>query len=501
MQIEQVVHGISSTVGTETFSSFTAKALRLASVRRMLMGHMDRRLNRELEKTRKSNNSGYPLRVAQDKADIVRALAYSFDRALADGTVPETVVKGVLRGLILNASLREGHQATLERFRQEHAGTGPPSFAVISPTKLCNLHCKGCYASSGLDNEKLDWKVFNRIITDLKTHLGAGFVVLSGGEPLAYDSGGRGVLDAAAEHQDMFFLMYTNGTLIDKRTAARMAKVGNLTPAISLEGWEKRTDARRGNGVFQRVLTAMANIREAGVPFGISLTATRDNCEEILSDDFLDFFFETQGAIYGWIFQYMPIGRGITLNLLPTPEQRLWMWRRAWQVIREKHYFLPDFWNLGTTTNGCISAGRQGGYLYFDWNGKVMPCVFVPYSPVNINEAYQEGKTLNDILEEPFFKSIREWQDQYGYTAEKPEDCKNWTMPCIIRDHHRDFRRIMEATKPDPEDEAALQAMTDPAYRQGLIRYNEAVAQSMDPIWEEEYLGHNGHEAENKKDE
>ena len=78
---------------------------------------------------------------------------------------------------------------------------------------------------------------------------------------------------------------------------------------------------------------------------------------------------------------------------------------------------------------------------------------------------------------------------------------KNWTMPCIIRDHHRDFRRILEATKPEPEDEAALQAMTDPTYRQGLIRYNEAVAQLMDPIWEKEYLGHNGHEAENKKDE
>jgi hypothetical protein len=62
-------------------------------------------------------------------------------------------------------------------------------------------------------------------------------------------------------------------------------------------------------------------------------------------------------------------------------------------------------------------------------------------------------------------------------------------MPCPIRDHHRDFRRILEATEPDPEDEAALQAMIDPAYRDGLIRYDEAVARLMDPIWEKEYLG------------
>ena len=37
-------------------------------------------------------------------------------------------------------------------------------------------------------------------------------------------------------------------------------------------------------------------------------------------------------------------------------------------------------------------------------------------------------------------------------------------------------------------DWAALQAMIDPAYRDSLIQYNEAVARLMDPIWEQEYL-------------
>jgi len=65
-------------------------------------------------------------------------------------------------------------------------------------------------------------------------------------------------------------------------------------------------------------------------------------------------------------------------------------------------------------------------------------------------------------------------------------------MPCIIRDHHRDFRRILEETKPEPEDNAALEAMMDQTYRDGLIRYNEDVARLMDPIWEREYLAGNG---------
>jgi len=489
MKLENIVHTIASAGQAETLANITASAIRREPVRRLLMGYVDRRINQRLEEAYDVNERRPP-GVIQDKAHIFRALAHSVDRALARGHVSEVAVRGVLRGLV-NAFMRSERRAAHERFFQEH-GYGAPGFVVISPGKLCNLHCKGCYASSGNDSEKMDWEIFDRIITEAQTLWGMGFGVISGGEPLAYRSQGKGVLDAAAKHQDALFLMYTNGTLIDEEMAVRMAEVGNLTPAISVEGWEERTDARRGKGVFQQVLAAMANLREAGVPFGISLTATCENCEEILSDEFLDFFFEEQGALYGWIFQYMPIGRGFALDLLPTPQQRVWMWQRTWQVVHEKRYFLADFWNLGTCSDGCISAGRQGGYLYIDWNGKVTPCVFVPYSPVNINDAYREGKTLNDLLEEPFFKAIREWQGGYGYAAARPEEHNNWLMPCPIRDHHADFHRILEATEPDPEDEAALQAMIDPAYRDGLIQYNEAVAQLMDPIWEREYLGGNG---------
>ena len=101
-----------------------------------------------------------------------------------------------------------------------------------------------------------------------------------------------------------------------------------------------------------------------------------------------------QGALYGFIFQYMPIGRSFTLDLMPTPQQRLWMWRRSWEIIRERQIFLADFWNHGTLSQGCISAGRDngGGYLYVDWNGAVSPCVFMPYSPVNINDVLRRGQ-------------------------------------------------------------------------------------------------------------
>lgn len=118
------------------------------------------------------------------------------------------------------------------------------------------------------------------------------------------------LLDIFEKYNDMFFLVYTNGTLITPEIAKRLEKAGNATPAISVEGFEKETDERRGKGVFKKVLNSFSNLREARVPFGISVTATSENVDLLLTDEFYAFYFEDQGVIYMWQFQLMPIGRG-----------------------------------------------------------------------------------------------------------------------------------------------------------------------------------------------
>jgi len=45
------------------------------------------------------------------------------------------------------------------------------------------------------------------------------FVVISGGEPFMYKSDGKDLLDMVEAHPDMYFLVYTNGTQIDRETA------------------------------------------------------------------------------------------------------------------------------------------------------------------------------------------------------------------------------------------------------------------------------------------
>jgi len=430
-----------------------------------------------------------PPGVLRDRAEFGQAIVHSVDRAIQRGISPMVLRKFATN--LIQGAFAQTNTAPVKREFLAKYGSYPPAFLTISPGKTCNLHCIGCYASSSQTKEKLDWDIFNRIITEAKEEWGVSFLVISGGEPLIYRSNGKGILDAVEAHPDIFFLMYTNGTLIDQKTAQRMAELGNITPAISVEGWRERTDERRGEGVYDKVLAAMANLREAGVLFGVSLTATRYNAEEIFSDAFLDFFFEEQGAMYGWVFHYMPIGRSFTLDLMPTADQRIWMWQRSWEIIKERKFFLADFWNHGTLSNGCIAGGRtQGnGYLYIDWDGNISPCVFVPYSPVNIHDIYANGGTLTSAWQSPFFNGIRNWQEGYAHGK------GNWLAPCIIRDHHAELRSLIERYEPDPIDDSAQKALLDPEYRKGLEAYDKEYMEKTQPIWQSVYLDGNDRES------
>ncbi|MEN6580200.1 MAG: radical SAM protein [Anaerolineaceae bacterium] len=423
--------------------------------------------------------------VDEDKAAFGLAIVDTLDRALENRYFSDSVIHTLLNIVGKDLFLKQGENMNAAADFRAATGCNAPTFMVISPGKACNLQCTGCYANAGImTNEKLSWETFDRIITEAKTLWGVRFFVISGGEPMAYRSEGKDLLDMAEKHNDCFFMMYTNGTLIDEKATERLAKIGNLSPAFSLEGWRERTDTRRGKGVFDKVLAGMERLRNTGVPYGMSLTATCENAEEILSDEFMDFFYKEQGVIYSWIFHYMPIGRSVSLNLMPTPQQRLWMWHKSWELIREKSYFLADFWNHGTVCDGCLSAGSDtgGGYFYIDWNGIVSPCVFMPYSPININDAYRNGKTLNDVWQDPFFTSLRNWQKSYK------QKNGNWLMPCPIRDHHSDLRKMLEEYRPEPSDESAQEALLDPDYAAGMDRYDQAYQSLSDVIWQDHYL-------------
>lgn len=342
-------------------------------------------------------------------------------------------------------------------------GVRPPFLFVVSPTMRCNLACKGCYAFEYRKEHDLPPEVFDRLMREAK-ELGIYFITISGGEPFVYEA----LLELFREHDDMFFQVYTNGTLIDEKMAGRLAELGNVLPAISVEGFRRETDQRRGPGVFDKILRAMASLKEAGVLFGFSATATRQNNELIVSDEFVDFYVE-QGCFLGWYFNYVPIGRQPNLELMPTPQQRYYRRQRLLELRKTKPILLADFWNDGSLTGGCIAGGRS--YFHVNSNGDLEPCVFCHFAVDNVKE-----KSLVEALQSPFFQAIRRRQPYSD----------NHLRPCMLIDNPKVLREVLAETGARPTHPGAESLAGELA--EGLDRYAEEYAAVVDPIWEKEYL-------------
>ena len=428
-------------------------------------------------------------KVQLKKYEFLSAMLNGAVKNMDKGYISKHVVNKLIEVLVKNSFMHGAEEINIEieKFKQKY-GVFPPAFIVLSPTQRCNLNCIGCYASStSRTAATLPYSVVDKIVKEVHDTFGSRFITVSGGEPFMYRSEGKTLLDIFEKYNDMFFLVYTNGTLITPEIAKRLEMLGNATPAISVEGFEKETDERRGNGIFKKVLNGFNNLREAGVPFGTSVTATSKNVDLLLTDEFYDFYFNQQGASYMWQFQLMPIGRGEEiLNLMVNPHKRVQLYRMWERMLKEKKYCLADFWNSGVLSNGCIAYGRSGGYVYIDWNGNIMPCVFVPYYVDNIYDLYKNGKTLSDALFSDLMKNGRQWQKKYGLeNVEKP---MNWLMPCSIRDHYEVFRKSILTDNAEPEDKAAGEALESDKYYETLVQYDRDLEKRTGKIWENEYL-------------
>lgn len=303
-------------------------------------------------------------------------------------------------------ALNLGFEAGFSGFKKtrkapEKYGCQIPWIILMDPTSACNLHCTGCWAAEYGNRLNLSFEDMDSIITQGK-ELGIYFYMMTGGEPLVRKAD---IIRLCEKHRDCAFHAFTNGTLIDEAFCKEVRRVGNLSFSLSLEGFEEANDGRRGNGIFDKVLHAMDLMKEQGLLFGTSICYTRNNVEVVTSDEFLDMIIE-KGCRFTWYFHYMPVGNDAATDLLPTKEQREYMYHRVREIRAMeggKQIFAFDFQNDGEFVGGCIAGGRF--YCHINPNGDVEPCVFIHYSGANIHE-----KSLLECLRQPLFLEYQKGQ-------------------------------------------------------------------------------------------
>ena len=345
---------------------------------------------------------------------------YPYVRHIINDIDPE-VMKTVAVNFFINANLKTGQ---LQVDLRQKYNCNIPWAILLDPTSACNLHCIGCWAAEYGNKLNLTFEELDDIICQGK-ELGVYFYLFSGGEPLVRK---KDIIRLCEKHDDCIFTAFTNGTLIDEEFADEMLRVKNFAPAISLEGFGEATDSRRGKGVYEKVLKAMKILHDRKLFYGISCCYTSENYESITSEEYWDMMIEN-GAYFVWYFHYMPVGNDASPALLPTPEQREFVYRRIRNFRNTKPLFAIDFQNDGEFVGGCIAGGHS--YLHINANGDAEPCAFIHYADSNIRE-----KSLLEIMQSPLFMA---YHDRQPFN-------ENLMRPCPMLENPDKLREIVEVS-------------------------------------------------------
>ena len=292
-------------------------------------------------------------------------------------------------------------QATKRRDKLEKAGEHIPPFLIASITSQCNLHCAGCY--SRCNHATVDAAPVSQLtaeewlkIFEEADDLGISFILLAGGEPMLR----RDIIEAAGTKQNILFPIFTNGTFLEDRYFELLDRCRNLIPIISIEGKKEITDARRGSGIYDRLIRNMEELNRRGLIFGASVTVTTENFREVTSDAFLNELAD-RGCKAAIFVEFVPVTDD-SRELAPGDAEREYLQEEIARLRRERPEMVYiSFPGDEKGSGGCVAAGR--GFFHINSHGGAEPCPFSPYSDVNVRDS-----SLREAMHSPLFTALRD---------------------------------------------------------------------------------------------
>jgi mycofactocin radical SAM maturase len=273
-------------------------------------------------------------------------------------------------------------------------------------TTRCNLRCRHCLSADLMESPvaELDFDRCCRFLDELD-RMDVFQVNFGGGEPFLRPDFSD-ILDYA-HLKGIVTCVSTNGTVIDKRLAARLAAMDLLYVQVSLDGATAATnDVIRGAGTFERILAGIGLLVEYGVRgLSINTVVTATNFREIMEI----YRFGRQRGVKTRLSRFRPSGNA----------------KKAWgdlrltgQQLNELSQFLNAHRDVLTGDSFFSITGKERRELGLNMcgaakmtcsvapNGTVYPCAFLQ------DPAFESGnittRSLDDIWRNaPAFVALR----------------------------------------------------------------------------------------------
>ncbi len=308
-----------------------------------------------------------------------------------------------MRAWIINNLIVGPHKRA--RFERK-LGCVLPSLINISPSQKCNLSCLGCYAADYSRHAEMSTQQVARIVAQVK-ELGIHMIGFLGGEPLLR----KDLFDVIEKNKDVAFRISTNGTIINSEIIERLKRCGNVVLFLSLEGFDGETDEWRGSGVYARIMTTMAILRQERILFGFSALVHKKNRDAIVSEKFINAM-QDAGCRFGIFFPYGPAGSRARYDLRLSEEEIDAVYDDITameggyvMLLRKEGYFPRDPAKNSPADQGC----RAGVSVHITPEGFVEPCNGLQFYTENVFE-----KDIREIFQSPFYHDIFSCVQQHG---------------------------------------------------------------------------------------
>lgn len=176
-------------------------------------------------------------------------------------------------------------------------------------TDACNLSCKHCGSSCEKDGTYLDIEDVEGVVDELAEAYNPAAMRISftGGEPMLHPD----FFEIAEYITSKGFQtgMTTNGMLITKEKARKLADIGWGVITVSIDGLEKSHDEfRQREGAWTAAMKGIDNLLEAGIIPSVTTVANMLNIDEL---EELKAMFREKGIRVWRVLNIDPIGRAL----------------------------------------------------------------------------------------------------------------------------------------------------------------------------------------------